>query len=421
MKILVIGNGGREHALVWKLAQSQQVERVFCAPGNAGIASLAECVDIQADDVEKLAEFAKNNKIDITVVGPEVALVAGVVDVFERHGLKIFGPSKLAAQLEGSKSFAKLFMQKYNIPTSNYGIFTNAGEAKAFVKAHGLPCVVKADGLAAGKGAIICRTEADAGFAIDSMLKHNEFGAAGSRVIVEEFLEGEEVSFICISDGTTVIPLATSRDHKPVYDGDEGPNTGGMGAYSPVPSVDDDMSRKIMKEIMEPAISGMAMEGRPFVGFLYAGVMISSGIPRVLEFNARLGDPEAQPLMVRLRSDLAELIEAALSQRLKDVVLRWDDCASACVVMASRGYPGNYIKGCEINGIEDAAAMKGVVIFHSGTAMKDGVLVTDGGRVLSVTALGVKLDEAVENVYKAVDKISWDGVLYRKDIGRRMK
>jgi len=419
MRILVVGGGGREHALVWKLAQSPKAEKIYCAPGNAGTASIAECVDIKADDIPGLLEFAQKNKINLTVVGPEVSLTAGIVDSFQRAGLKIFGPSKLAAQLEGSKSFAKLFMQKYKIPTANYGIFTSPMEAKDFIKAHGLPMVIKADGLAAGKGVVICKSEADAFAVTDSMLKRGEFGEAGSRIVVEEFLEGEEASFICVSDGKTVIPLASSQDHKAVYDRDEGPNTGGMGAYSPAPVVTEELSRKIVAEIIEPVISGLAMEGRPFVGFLYAGLMISRGIPRVLEFNVRLGDPETQPLMLRLRSDLVEIIELVLNGKLNEANLRWDDSASVCVVMASRGYPGNYQTGYEIKGLDEAAETKGVVIFHAGTELKDGRFVTAGGRVLGVTALGNTHQDAVNNAYDAVKKISWEGVHYRKDIGWR--
>ncbi len=419
MKILIIGSGGREHALAWKLAQSPKAEKLFCAPGNAGIAGIAECVPIKIDDINALTEFAKKNKIGLTVVGPEASLVAGIVDAFERNGLKVFGPSKRAAQLEGSKAYAKTFMQKHKIPTANYGTFSEADEAKSFVKAHGLPIVVKADGLAAGKGVIICKNESDANAAIDAMLKRGEFGEAGKRIVIEEFLEGEEASFICISDGKNVLPLATSQDHKAVYDHDHGPNTGGMGAYSPAPIVTPELSERVMNEVIRPAIEGLAAEGRAYKGFLYAGLMISNGIPRVLEFNVRMGDPETQPIMMRMRTDLVDLIEAAIAGELDKQDIRWDDSVSVCVVMASRGYPGNYEKGIEIRGLDAAGALPGAVVFHAGTAVKDGKMVTDGGRVLGVTALGGNYREAVSRAYEAVEKISWEGVHYRKDIGWR--
>ena len=419
MKILVIGCGGREHALVWKLAQSPRAEKIFCAPGNAGIAEIAECVPIKSDDITALTDFAKKQKIDLTVVGPEIALMAGIVDAFERNGLKIFGPSKRAAQLEGSKAYAKQFMQKYGIPTANYGVFTDVGEARSFIKSHGLPIVIKADGLCAGKGVVICKNEHDANSAVDAMLKKGEFGEAGSRIVIEEFLEGEEASFICISDGKHVLPFASSQDHKAVYDGDAGPNTGGMGAYSPARVVTPAMQEKVMNEMIRPAVSFLAAEGRPYVGFLYAGLMISSGVPRVLEFNVRMGDPETQPLMLRLRSDLVELIELALDGRLNEADIRWDDAASVCVVMASRGYPGHYEKGLKIEGLTEASCVPGAVVFHAGTAMKDDNIITDGGRVLGVTALGNTHREAIGRAYEAAYKITWGGVHYRKDIGWR--
>src|SRR3989338_5908555 len=419
MKILVIGCGGREHALVWKLAQSPRAEKIFCAPGNAGIAEIAECVSIKSDDITALTDFAKKQKIDLTVVGPEIALMDGIVDAFERNGLKIFGPSKRAAQLEGSKAYAKQFMQKYGIPTANYGVFTDVGEARSFIKSHGLPIVIKADGLCAGKGVVICKNEHDANSAVDAMLKKGEFGEAGSRIVIEEFLEGEEASFICISDGKHVLPFASSQDHKAVYDGDAGPNTGGMGAYSPARVVTPAMQEKVMNEMIRPAVSFLAAEGRPYVGFLYAGLMISSGVPRVLEFNVRMGDPETQPLMLRLRSDLVELIELALDGRLNEADIRWDDAASVCVVMASRGYPGHYEKGLKIEGLTEASCVPGAVVFHAGTAMKDDNIITDGGRVLGVTALGNTHREAIGRAYEAAYKITWGGVHYRKDIGWR--
>ncbi|MBI2092027.1 MAG: phosphoribosylamine--glycine ligase [Deltaproteobacteria bacterium] len=419
MRILVIGSGGREHALVWKLVQSPKCKKIYCAPGNAGIAKLAECVPIKTDDITELISFAKKQKIDLTIVGPEFPLTLGIADDFQRNGLRIFGPSKRASALEASKAYAKQFMQKYGISTANYGTFTDSQEARAFVKSSGLPVVIKADGLAAGKGVIICKNEADANAAIDAMLKREEFGEAGRRIVIEEFLEGEEASFICISDGENVLPLASSQDHKAVYDNDQGPNTGGMGAYSPAPVVTDELKERIMKEIIKPAIAGMAAEGRPFIGFLYAGLMISNGVPRVLEFNVRMGDPETEPLLVRMRTDFIDLIEAALDGKLNKMEIRWDDAVSLCVIMSSRGYPGHYTNGIEILGIEEAEKVPGTVIFHSGTALKEGKLVTDGGRVLGVTALGASYAEAFGRAYEAAGKITWDGVHYRKDIGWR--
>jgi phosphoribosylamine--glycine ligase len=419
MKILVIGSGGREHAIVWKLTQSPKAEKIYCAPGNAGISKIAECVPIKVDDIKGLTDFAIKKKIGLTIVGPEAPLVLGLVDAFQRNNLRVFGPSKRAAQMEGSKAYAKTFMQKYNIPTANYGSFTDAGEAKDFVKSHGLPVVVKADGLAAGKGVLICKNEADANAAIDSMLKRGEFGEAGKRIVVEEFLGGEEASFICISDGKNVLPLASSQDHKAVYDHDQGPNTGGMGAYSPAPVVTAELHDRVMSEIIRPTIAGLASEGRPYVGFLYAGLMVSNGIPRVLEFNVRLGDPETQPLLMRMRNDLVDLIDAAIDEKLNDFQARWDDAVSVCVVMASRGYPGHYEKGLVIKGLDKAEEISGTVIFHAGTASKNGKIVTDGGRVLGVTALGRNYNEAVDRAYQAAGKISWEGVHYRKDIGWR--
>jgi len=419
MNILVIGGGGREHAIVWKVSQSPKVKKIFCAPGNAGIAKLAECVNIKPDDVLTLVEFAKKKKIDLTIVGPEVSLVAGVVDAFKRNGLKVFGPDKRAAQLEGSKSYSKTFMQTYKIPTANYGVFTDVEQAREFVRSNALPLVVKADGLAAGKGVLICKNEAEAFAAIDIFLKHGDFGEAGAKIVVEEFLEGEEASFICICDGKTAVPLASSQDHKAAFDGDKGPNTGGMGAYSPAPVVTDELRERIMREVIKPTVAGLSSEGRPFVGFLYAGLMISNGAPRVLEYNVRMGDPETQPLMVRLRSDLVEMINAAIDGKLARYDIRWDESKSVCVVMAAKGYPAIVEKGDVINGIEVAEKIPGVVVFHAGTGLKNGKFVTDGGRVLGVTAIGHDYKEAVDRAYKAVADINWRGVQYRKDIAHR--
>lgn len=419
MRVLVIGSGGREHTLCWKIAQSERASKLFCAPGNAGIANIAETVSISASDITRLADYAQKEKIDLTVVGPELSLVEGIVDEFARKGLKVFGPTKRAAVLEGSKAFAKKFMTKYKIPTANYAIFTDSQKAKEYLKNQTFPCVIKADGLAAGKGVIICKTKGDAESAIDSMLKKKEFGEAGETIIIEDFLKGEEASFIALSDGEHILPLASSQDHKPVYDGDQGPNTGGMGAYSPAPVVTKELAEKICNEIMLSTISGMKDEGRELKGFLYAGLMISDGKPYVLEYNVRCGDPETQPLMTRLNSDLVTVFEAALEGTLDQFELDWKNAASVCVVMASRGYPGNYEKGMQITGIEDADAMNDVVVFHAGTKKNDGKWLTNGGRVLGVTACGETIKSAVDKAYKAVEKINWDGVHYRTDIGAK--
>lgn len=419
MKILVVGSGGREHALCWKIAQSTRVEKIFCAPGNDGIAEVAEIVSISASNTKGLMDFAEKEKIDLTVIGPELPLVNGIVDEFERRGLLVFGPNKRASILEGSKAYTKKFATKYNIPTANYAIFTKALDAKKYLRGHKFPLVIKADGLAAGKGVIICKSEGDAEAAIDSMLKKKEFGDAGKTIIVEEFLQGEEASFIALSDGKNVIPLASSQDHKQIYDGDQGPNTGGMGAYSPAPIVTKKMGKKIFEDILLTTVNGMRDEGREFVGFLYAGVMISDGKPYLLEYNVRCGDPETQPLMMRLDTDLVTLFEAALEGRLDEATIEWERRASVCVVISSRGYPGNYEKGKVIKGIEDANAMQDVTVFHAGTKKEANRWVTNGGRVLCVTAKDVSIKAAMERAYAAVDKINWEGAHYRKDIGSK--
>ncbi len=419
MRVLVVGSGGREHALCWKIAQSEKVDKVYCAPGNAGMTQVADIVSISAGDISGLAAFVEKEKIDFTIVGPELPLVEGIVDEFERLGLPVFGPTKRASILEGSKVFTKKFLTKYKIPTANYAVFTDAAEAKTYLKTHSYPLVIKADGLAAGKGVIICKTRGDAESTVDAMLKKKEFGDAGNTIIVEEFLEGEEASFIALSDGDHILPLASSQDHKPIYDGDQGPNTGGMGAYSPAPVVSKELGEKIVNDVMLATIRGMKDEGRPFVGFLYAGVMVKNGKPYVLEFNVRCGDPETQPLMVRLNSDIVPLFESALEGTLDQVKTEWDKRASICVVMSSRGYPGNYEKGLEITGIEDAEALPDVVVFHAGTKKEGGQLLTNGGRVLGVTAKGETIQAAIDNVYQAVGKIHWEGAHYRKDIGQK--
>lgn len=419
MKILVVGSGGREHSLVWKLAQSPRVHRLYAAPGNAGIAEQAECVPVPATDVVALATFAEKEKIDLTVVGPEVPLTLGLVDEFQRRGLRAFGASRAAAQIEGSKAFAKALMLKYGIPTAAYREFSELDAALAYVRERGAPIVVKADGLAAGKGALVCRTLVDAVAAVRLIMEQRAFGEAGDRVVVEECLEGEEASFLAFTDGKTVLPLASAQDHKPICDNDEGPNTGGMGAYSPAPVVSAALHRQIMDRVMVPTVRAMAAEGRPYRGVLYAGVMIKDGEAKVLEFNARFGDPEAQPLLLRMDSDLVPVLEAVLDGRLHEVTLQWKEDAAVCVVMASGGYPGTYQKGKAIQGLEEAAKVEGVVIFHAGTARRGAHLLTDGGRVLGVTGRGRDVREAITRTYEAVRRISWEGVHFRTDIGAK--
>ena len=421
MKILIVGGGGREHALAWKVAQSEKVDAVFVAPGNPGTASEDKVsnVDIAVEDISALKTFAENEAIDLTIVGPENPLVDGIVDEFQQAGLPCFGPSKDAAILEGSKSFSKDFLQRHNIPTAEYQVFTEVDAANKYVKAKGAPIVVKADGLAAGKGVIIAMTENEAFVAIEDMLAGNKFGEAGHRVVIEEFMQGEEASFIVMSDGKNILPLASSQDHKARDEGDTGPNTGGMGAYSPAPVVTDEMHVRIMQEVIEPTIRGMAEEGREYVGFLYAGVMITAdGTPRVLEFNCRFGDPETQPIMMRLESDLLELCQAALAGKLNEVTAVWDKRAALGVVLASAGYPASASKGDLISGLDNDFPA-GTKVFHAGTARQDNAVVTAGGRVLCVTALGETVSQAQESAYQAVAKINWDGMFYRKDIGHR--
>jgi phosphoribosylamine--glycine ligase len=419
MKVLVVGGGGREHSLVWKLNQSPRVTQVFCAPGNAGIAREGTVVPIDVTDIEGLVKFATDEGIDLTCVGPELPLTLGIVDAFEAAGLRIFGASKAAAEIEGSKVFTKDLLAKYNIPTGTYGVFTDVEAAKAHLDEVGAPIVVKADGLAAGKGAIVCMTIEEAVEALELCMVQRAFGEAGDTVVIEEFLTGEEASFLAFSDGKTVLPMATSQDHKPIFDGDKGPNTGGMGAYSPAPVVTPELFDQAMNEIMIPTVKAMAAEGRPYKGVLYAGLMIEDGKARVLEFNARFGDPEAQPLFMRMDGDLVEVMEAAIEERLDDVELNWQDDATICVVMASGGYPGDYENGKVISGIDNADAVEGVKVFHAGTAEKDGQIVTAGGRVLGVTARGKDIPQAIERAYEACALITWDGAQYRTDIGAK--
>ncbi len=420
MNILIIGSGGREHALAWRAAHSETVEQVFVAPGNAGTAAEAKVanVDIGVGDIDSLLRFALDKHVDLTIVGPEAPLVAGVSDRFIEAGLKIFGPTRTAAQLEGSKAFTKEFLERHKIPTAAYRSFTELDAALDYVSEAGTPLVIKADGLAAGKGVVIAGTENEAAEALKAMLVESKFGDAGQRVVVEEFLQGEEASFIAIVGGGEILPLASSQDHKAVYDGDRGPNTGGMGAYSPAPVVDAEMHQRIMREVIEPTVSGLQSEGLDYTGFLYAGLMIGDdGTPRVLEYNCRCGDPETQPIMMRLRSDLVRLCEAAANGKLGSLKADWSDDVCLGVVMASGGYPGDYAKGEPIDGL--GHELKGTKVFHAGTAMKASRVVTAGGRVLCVCALGKNVTEAQALAYERVGQIRWDGAYYRTDIGYR--
>ena len=419
MKILVVGSGGREHALVWKINQSPRVSKIYCAPGNGGISSLAECVDIQATDIHSLLKFAKQERVRLTVVGPEVPLTMGIVDEFEKEGLRIFGAGKKSAEIEGSKAFAKNLMRKYGIPAAEYRTFTSRDEAAGYIRERKTPLVIKADGLAAGKGVIPAKSIEEALDAVDIILVKRAFGEASKKIVVEEFLTGEEASFLVFTDGESVIPLPPSQDHKPIFDEDKGPNTGGMGAYSPAPIVTEDLHEQIMKEIIQPAISAMAAEGRKYKGVLYAGLMITDGKAKVLEFNARFGDPETQPLLMRMKSDIIPVLEATIDGNLSQIKVEWDERAAVCVVMASEGYPGSYQKGFEITGLEEISKMPGVEVFHAGTVIKDGKTISSGGRVLGVTALEHGIKDAIGLAYRAVKDIRWEGVYYRQDIGRR--
>ena len=421
MKILVIGSGGREHALAWKLAQSARVTEVLVAPGNAGTATEGKCrnVGVAATDIDGLVDLVRREDVAVTVVGPEAPLVAGVVDRFRNEGLRIFGPSAAAAQLEGSKAFAKAFLARHGIPTAHYAVHSDLEQGLAYVREKGAPIVIKADGLAAGKGVVVAMTLEEAEAAVTDMLSGNAFGEAGSRVVIEEFLTGEEASFISMVDGRTALPMATSQDHKRVGDGDTGPNTGGMGAYSPAPVVTPDVHARVMREVVEPTVRGMAADGIPFTGFLYAGLMIDeAGAPKVIEFNVRFGDPETQPVMLRLQSDLLELVEAAIDGRLDQVEARWDPRPSLGVVMAAEHYPGTPRVGDAINAW-DVPEVEGTKVFHAGTKLVDGKAVTAGGRVLCVCALGDSVADAQRRAYEGVAGISWHGEFHRHDIGWR--
>jgi phosphoribosylamine--glycine ligase len=418
MKILIIGGGGREHALAWKIAQSPKVTELFCAPGNPGTASIATNIDIPADNIDNLLQFALEQSIDLTVVGPEQPLVLGLADWFQDNDLKVFGPSAKAAQLEGSKAFSKDLMQKYNIPTAAYAAFEDVDEARAYLKGKG-PQVVKADGLAAGKGVFVCANEAEAVDAINQIMNDKIFGESGNRIIIEERLEGQEVSLLAFTDGTTVLPMEAAQDHKAVFDGDTGPNTGGMGAYSPAPIFTPELKQQVIDQIMVPAVNGMRADGIPYQGVLYAGLMITDKGPKTLEFNARFGDPETQPLMMRMQSDIVPIMEACANSTLESYSLEWKPEAAVCVVMASEGYPGSYEKGRPIHGLDQANSLPGVTVFHAGTKQQGEDIVTSGGRVLGVTALGSNVQKAIDQAYQAVGKIEWSGVQFRKDIGKK--
>ena len=419
MQVLVIGGGGREHALVWKIKQSPRVKKIYCAPGNAGTGEIAENIPIAADDIESLLEFALQKKIDLTVVGPEQPLVMGIVDQFEEKGLRIFGPTARAAELEGSKSFAKDIMAKYGLPTAEYKTFSSADNAAEYINFKNCPLVIKADGLAAGKGVLLCQTVDEALVAVDSIMGKKSFGKAGNQIVVEEFLQGQEVSVLAFSDGKTVLLMDSAQDHKAAYDGDKGPNTGGMGAYSPAPVFTEIMRQKVRDQIMLPMISAMQQENRPFKGILYAGLMLTKTGSQILEFNVRFGDPETQPLLVRMDSDIVPIFEACIDGTLDQCPLQWKNESSVCVVMAAEGYPGPYEKGKPISGLQYANSLPGVEVFHAGTKTQDGQVLTQGGRILGVTATGENIANAISKAYEAVDKIKWQGIHYRKDIGHR--
>ena len=419
MKILVIGSGGREHALVWKIGQSPKVEKIFCAPGSAAIGELAECVAIGPEEIGKLAGFAEKEEIALTVVGPELPLTLGITDLFESSGLRIFGPNKAAARLEGSKAFAKEILHQSNIPTASFGTFTDAASAKKYLAQQKPPYVIKADGLAGGKGVVICVDINEAIAVSDAILVQKTFGEAGEKIVIEEFLEGEEASFMVLSDGDHILPLASSQDHKRVFDDDEGPNTGGMGAYSPAPAVTSAMYERIVDEILKPLLAALRNKGIRYRGVLYVGLMITQNGPKVLEFNARFGDPECQPIMMRLKSDLVPLLEATIDGKLNHVQPEWYEDPAVCVVLSASGYPGPYDKGAEIRGLDKLDHWEKGFVFHAGTAKKNGRWITSGGRVLGVTARGKDIGNAVKNAYSAVSQITWDGMHYRKDIGHR--
>ncbi len=419
MKVFVIGSGGREHALIWKIKQSPAVKKIYCAPGNGGIADLAECVNISADDIKGLLKFAKTKRIDLTVAGPEAPLVAGIVDAFEKEKLDIFGPRQQAAQLEGSKVFAKEFMTRWKIPTASFAVFTQMSKAQDYIKSTNYPLVIKADGLAAGKGVLICQNFSQAQDAVVKIMQEKIFEEAGNKVVIEECLEGEEISLLAICDGHDYVLLASAQDHKRIFDDDLGPNTGGMGAYSPASIIDEGMLKKIEEVIIQPTIRGMEQEGNPFTGVLYAGLMITVESPMVLEYNVRMGDPETQAILPRLNSDLFKILFASARGKLKGQRLRWDNRPCVCVVLSSGGYPGKYEVGKEIFGLESAAKERHTFVFHAGTKKEGNRFVTSGGRVLGVASLGKNIAEAIPRAYQSVEKIQFDKCFFRRDIGAK--
>lgn len=419
MKVLVIGGGGREHTIVWKLAQSRHVDKIYCSPGNAGISEIAECIDIGTNDFSALINFVKYEWIDLTIVGPEEPLSRGIVDAFEKEGARILGPNKKAVQLESSKVFAKDFMKRYGIPSSEYKVFTSHVHAENHVRMKGTPIVIKADGLAAGKGVFVANSMDEAIDALKIIMKDRAFGDAGNRVVVEECLTGEEASFMAFCDGKTIKPMAGSQDHKRIFDGDRGLNTGGMGAYSPAPVITGDLEALIMERVMWPTLKGLRAEGIEYKGILYAGLMINNNAPYVLEFNCRLGDPETQPVLSRMDADIVDVAFAILDEKLSDTEIQWKRESSVCVVLASGGYPGKYEKGKVIKGLDKVKSEKDVFVFHAGTSYNNGDIVTSGGRVLGVTAIGAGIKEARDKAYNAIEKIQFDGMHYRKDIAER--
>ena len=419
MKVLVIGSGGREHTLIWKINQSPKVSQIYCAPGNAGISQLAKCIDINADNIEELVDFAKKEKIDLTVVGPELPLSKGIVNEFNRWGLKIFGPSQEAAEIESSKVFSKYLMKKYNIPTANYEIFQNSEEALDYIKQQTFPLVIKADGLAAGKGVFIVKNLDQAGDALDILMEEKKFGEAGRQIVVEEFLEGEEVSILAFCDGKAVVPMISSQDHKKIFDNDQGPNTGGMGAYSPVPFYTTEIKEKVCREILKPTVKGLRNEEKEYKGVLYAGLILTKEGPKVLEFNARFGDPETQVVLPGLKTDLLDILNAVIEGTLHEINIEWKNNSAVCVVVASGGYPGKYQKDKVISGLERLKKMEDVIAFHAGTKFQDGKIVTSGGRILGITAWGDTISKAKGKAYEGAGKIYFEDMYYRKDIAAK--
>lgn len=419
MKVLVVGGGGREHTIVWKLAQSPKITKLYCAPGNGGISGIAECVPIKAMDLDGIVTFSKENKVDMVVVAPDDPLAAGLVDKLTEAGIRAFGPVKAAAIIEGSKAFSKDLMKKYNIPTAGYMVFDNCSEALQYLDTSSAPIVVKADGLALGKGVIIAQTIQEAKDAVNGMMKDKVFGNAGSRVVIEEFIQGPEVSILAFTDGNTIVPMVSSQDHKRAFDNDQGPNTGGMGTFSPSPLYDEKLADYCMKEVFMPTVEAMNKEGRKFKGVLYFGLMITKDGPKVLEYNARFGDPETQVVLPRLKTDLLEIFEAIIDEKLSQINIEWDDNSAVCVIAASGGYPGKYATGIEINGIDKAEENNETIVFHAGTSCKDGKYYTAGGRVLGVTAVESTMDKAIQKAYAGIAKIQFEGMHYRKDIGRK--